>query len=46
MQWARHSSHRYPSEDKLKAALLYNYQPVADPRGYFDQVYVFPMRQA
>jgi hypothetical protein len=43
VQKARSSAHRFPSPEALKKALISNYEPVPDPGGYFDEVYVFPM---
>jgi len=38
---ARLSSHRFTSADAEALALIYNRQPVADPQGYFAQVYLW-----
>merc|ERR1712050_649670 len=36
---ARQNSHRFKSLDAERRALIYNYAAVADPSGYFSQVY-------
>jgi hypothetical protein len=41
LQWAQLSTHGFVSEDELKEQIIYNYSPIRDPHGYFDQVYVF-----
>lgn len=38
---ARLSSHRFESPESEKQALMYNYAPVADPQGYFQQIYLW-----
>ena len=43
MQEARKSTHRFPSDEALQAALIYNYTPQPGG-GYFDQVFMFPRR--
>merc|ERR1712232_267280 len=38
---ARQNSHRFKSSDAESRALIYNYPAVADPSGYFSQVYLW-----
>ena len=38
---ARQSSHRYPSPAAESAALIYNHRAIADPNGYYTQVYIW-----
>jgi gamma-glutamyl hydrolase len=38
---ARQSAHAFKSAQAEAAALIYNYQAVPDPNGYFSQVYIF-----
>eukprot|EP00929_Paragymnodinium_shiwhaense_P041214 TRINITY_DN21413_c1_g5_i1.p1 TRINITY_DN21413_c1_g5~~TRINITY_DN21413_c1_g5_i1.p1 ORF type:complete len:375 (-),score=44.40 TRINITY_DN21413_c1_g5_i1:441-1565(-) len=38
---ARQSAHRFKSQEEEAAALIYNVAPVADPQGYFSQIYMW-----
>mmetsp|Transcript_14947 Transcript_14947/g.28269 ORF Transcript_14947/g.28269 Transcript_14947/m.28269 type:complete len:360 (-) Transcript_14947:213-1292(-) len=38
---ARKSQHSFSSQKKLQESLIYNYDPVRDPTGYFQQIYQF-----
>eukprot|EP00906_Rhabdomonas_costata_P038540 RCo054404 len=38
---ARQSSHRFPTQDAIDAAVIENCSPVPDPSGYFDQIYAY-----
>ena len=38
---ARRSPHRFASSEEEAAALIWNYPAVADPNGYYSQVYLF-----
>jgi gamma-glutamyl hydrolase len=42
---ARKSRHRFASSEAERKALIYNFAPVADPYGYFAQVYVWKTSQ-
>eukprot|EP01004_Peranema_trichophorum_P006353 NODE_5176_length_1054_cov_49.340494_g4618_i0.p1 GENE.NODE_5176_length_1054_cov_49.340494_g4618_i0~~NODE_5176_length_1054_cov_49.340494_g4618_i0.p1 ORF type:complete len:300 (-),score=33.05 NODE_5176_length_1054_cov_49.340494_g4618_i0:107-1006(-) len=37
----RVSTRKFPSLDEENAALIYNYSPIKDPSGYYQQIYVF-----
>lgn len=38
---ARQNSHRFASTEAESKALIYNHAPVADPQGYFSQIYLW-----
>jgi len=42
---ARWNSHVFRSLEAEKKALIYNYKPVADPQGYFTQIYLWESSQ-
>eukprot|EP00299_Pterocystis_sp_00344_P013412 c6569_g1_i1.p1 GENE.c6569_g1_i1~~c6569_g1_i1.p1 ORF type:complete len:323 (+),score=63.20 c6569_g1_i1:32-1000(+) len=37
----RRSSHKFPDAQSEADALMYNYTPIPDPKGYFNQVYLW-----
>ena len=39
VELARQNTHSYPSQKDENAALIYNYSPISDPNGYFQQIY-------
>lgn len=41
----RLSNHSFPTEEAEKAALIYNWDPIPDPDGYFEQIYAWPLKQ-
>jgi gamma-glutamyl hydrolase len=38
---ARRSNHSFPNAAAEQGALIYNYSPIKDPSGYFEQIYVW-----
>jgi gamma-glutamyl hydrolase len=43
---AKLNSHRFSSSEAETEALIYNHAPVADPQGYFSQIYLWGQKQS
>ena len=46
VQWAQLSTHAFQSAEELAEDIIYNYDPVPDPHGHFQTVYVFNHSEA